>query len=292
MKWLAATNLCPESRGVLELVAWLGTHAEGSAGEDFRAVCVATDRDFFGVTEATRALVRERLDVALADTIRDSSASGVVAAHDVLLGSSVAQTLADEALRQHSVLVVGRRAERDSRRIVRLGGVVRRVLRQLTTPVAVVPADWQGEHAGRGPVLVAVDPSEPSLAAITFGERLAAELGRETQWVHVLPGVEELGVPYLASSQARERRREFQEAATRKLHDFLAARGRAPDRTRLVTGPPVEAILETADEVDAAVVVTGSRRLSAGERLLSASTGSELASVSPRVVAIVPPDLL
>ena len=277
---------------MLELVAWLGTHAEASADDDFRAVCVATDRDFFGVTDATRTQVGDRLRVALTDAIRDSSAQDIVAGHDVLVASSVARALADEALRRRSVLVVGRRAERESHKLVRLGGVVRRVLRQLTTPVVVVPADWRGEYAGRGPVLVAVDPTEPSLAAIAFGERLAAKLGREAQWVHVLPGVEELGVPYLASSQARERRREFQEANARKLHEFLAARGRAPHRTRLVTGPPVEAILETADEVDAAVSVTGSRRLSAGERLLSASTGSELASVSPRVVAIVPPDFL
>ena len=292
MRWLAATNLCPESRGVLELLAWLGTQAEGSADEDFRAVCVATERDFFGVADTTHDQISERLRVALTESIRDSPAQGVVATQDVITATSVARGLADEALRQRSVLVVGRRAERESRKLVRLGGVVRRVLRQLTTPVVVVPADWKGEHAGRGPVLVAVDPTEPSLAAIAFGERLAAELGREAEWVHVLPGVEELGVPYLASTQARERRREFHEAATRKLHEFLAARGRAPDRTRLVTGPPVEAILETADEADAAVIVTGSRRLSAGERLLSASTGSELASVSPRVVAIVPPDLI
>jgi len=289
MKWLAATNLCPESRGVLELVAWL--HGQDGESES-TAVSVATDRDLFGVTDATRTQIHERLGVALAESIKASPAQGLFGGQAVLTETSVARALANEALRRHSVLIVGRRAERESRRLVRLGAVVRRVLRQLATPVMVAPADWRAEHAGLGPVLVAIDPTEPSLAAIAFGERLADALGRRAEWVHVLPGVEELGVPYLASTQARERRRQFHEAATRSLHEYLSGRGRSPERVRLVTGPPVEAIVETADEVDAAVIVTGSRRLSAGERLLSASTGSELASVSPRIVAIVPPDLL
>ena len=292
MKWLAATNLRPESAGVLELAAWLHGNLRGGKPEDFHAVCVMVAGDFFGATESGRTEVAERLRVALREAVHDSPARGIMTEQDVLTEAPVARALADEALRRHAVLLVGRRAERESRRMVRLGGVVRRVLRQLTTPVVLAPADWRAEHAGAGPVLVAVDPTEPSLAAITFGERLAAALQRQTVWVHALPGVEELGVPYFASRQARERRREFHQAAEKALHEFLSARGHGPDRVRAVTGPPIESILETADELDAVMVVTGSRRLSATERLLSASTGSELAAVSPRPVAIVPPDLL
>ena len=47
---------------------------------------------------------------------------------------------------------------------------------------------------------------------------------------------------------------------------------------------------ELAEEMDAAVLVCGSRRLTVGERIFSASVGTELAALSKHPVAIVPPD--
>ena len=57
----------------------------------------------------------------------------------------------------------------------------------------------------------------------------------------------------------------------------------------LEEGPPVRVLVEAAQQRDACMLVTGSRRLGTVERLFLSSLGSELAASAPLPVAVVPP---
>lgn len=54
------------------------------------------------------------------------------------------------------------------------------------------------------------------------------------------------------------------------------------------SAPPPEGIVEVADEIDAAVIVIGSRRLSGARELLAGSLSHEVAEHAGRPVLIVP----
>ena len=56
-----------------------------------------------------------------------------------------------------------------------------------------------------------------------------------------------------------------------------------------VAGPTWEAVVDVGDEIDAAVIVTGSRQLTAGRELVEGSFSHEIARHAGRPVLIVPP---
>jgi nucleotide-binding universal stress UspA family protein len=56
-----------------------------------------------------------------------------------------------------------------------------------------------------------------------------------------------------------------------------------------VAGPTWEAVVDVADEIDAAVIVTGSRGLRGGRELFEGSLSHEIVRYAGRPVLIVPP---
>lgn len=289
MKWIAATNLLRDSQGAQQWLAWLNSQSGDVAAEHCTAVALASRSDYFTATPATERQIEERLAVRLDDALRIGETEGVVAHRVVKTVDSLSAALSAFAEERQSNLIIARRAPRDSDRLVRLGTTARRVIRRMTQPLVVVPSDWRGEHAGKGPVLVAVDPTEASLAAVTFGRKLAALLARPIELVFVLPGIEDFGLIYLASARAKELLREHEESAAKRFDAFVAAHGLADLPAHNARGAIVDALLSRSKEVDATCIVTGSRRLSVGERLLTASVGSDLAATCPQPVVIVPP---
>ncbi len=291
MKWLAATNLLADSNGVLELVSWLRDHLQPADEHRFSALAVVREGDYFTAPSHTLELISERLEVSLTRLIEGTSARGAFGEIDVRTAPSVAVELTEEARRNDAVLLIGRAAPRENNRLVRLGAVARRSIRRLTTPVVVTPPDWTAADAGRGPVLVAVDATAPSLGALRFAEQLASSLQRPHVAAHALLGLEGLGTSYLAPAEAMALRGRHKDAESQRLVDFLEQHGYGQLPLRSVSGPTINVLLDVAAEVDAVAIVCGSRRLSLGERLFSASVGSELAALAPLPVAIVPPDL-
>jgi nucleotide-binding universal stress UspA family protein len=57
----------------------------------------------------------------------------------------------------------------------------------------------------------------------------------------------------------------------------------------VVAGPTWQAVVDVADELDAAVIVTGSRGLAGGRELLEGSLSHDIARHAGRPVLIVPP---
>ncbi len=230
------------------------------------------------VEEATKAFVAQ------------SAASETIGSVQVVLSTDVATTLSETAGKDGATLLMGRKAPRENTSLVRLGRVARRTLRQLHSPTVVVPTDWTIASAGVGPVLVAVDATEPSLAALDFAEELASAVSRPLLAVHALQGPGGLGWATLPDADYLALRERHHREEAEKLVGYLSDNGRASVPVRTAIGPTVPAVLEVAEEVEATIVVCGSRQLTRTERLFTASVGGDLASFAALPVAVVPPD--
>ncbi len=289
MKWIVATNLRDDCLGALEFAAWLGEHAHEPGANPATALAVLRDRAgmFAGPDPAD---MLGRVEQATQAFVERSPASAAIGGVRAELSTDVARTLSQTAGHEGATLLLGRKAPRENRSLVRLGRIARRTLRQLHSPTVVVPTDWTAATAGVGPVMVAVDATEASLAALSFGEALATSVGRPLLAVQALQGPGGLGWATLPDADYVALRERYRREEADKLVSFLAEHGRASLTPRSEVGATVPALLEVADDVQAAMIVCGSRRLSRTERIFTASVGGELASFAPVPVAVVPPD--
>jgi nucleotide-binding universal stress UspA family protein len=134
-------------------------------------------------------------------------------------------------------------------------------------------------------IVVGVDGSESSLVAVDWAAGLAGLLDAEVVAAHALGLLEALGsddpVP---SFPHREEIRRLVETA------WCAAVDTARVRTRhvLQDGPAVNVLLAVADEVDADLIVVGSRGLGGYPQLLLGSTSTQVAQNGHRPGMIVP----
>jgi nucleotide-binding universal stress UspA family protein len=187
-------------------------------------------------------------------------------------------------------LVVGRQAPREGHHLLRLGRVARRLLRTLAGPVVVVPPDWDpASVSADGPVICASNVGDGAVAAARFAAELAHRLGRPLIIAYTVPIPEDYGANYIPAATRQKIAVESHAAGERELREWIADLG-LTDATPVVReGHVTEQVLRLARESHAALVVTGSRRLSTLERLLITSVGSELSATSPVPVVVVPP---
>jgi nucleotide-binding universal stress UspA family protein len=133
-------------------------------------------------------------------------------------------------------------------------------------------------------VLVGVNGSPASSAAIRYAAREADRLGTGIQLVHMVPNyVPTAPMLPLASSDLAGAGREILRAATTEAHKLLD-----PSRVTasLYAGPRIPTLLEMAEH--APLVVLGSRQRTAMDRLLTASTLGGVASRAACSVVAVP----
>lgn len=273
--WILGLDLHDKSRGALAFAAWLREVGE------LPIVGVHILEDW------VRALADEDPTPALlAEARRQVAAAGL----EEIDGLEVRQAEhATAGLLAACVsaggLVLGRAAATTSKAMFRLGRVARRVLRRLPCPVVVVPPDLTSVDIG--PILLATDLGPASEAATRFARELAVRCGHSVELMHVGEDrygdlIDELQPGWLA---ARERLR----AATREAVDRWAAAHDLGAVTRhVIHGDPIEAIITTATHRRAAMVVVGSRHLSAAGRVFSGSTASALAAFAGCPVCVVP----
>jgi nucleotide-binding universal stress UspA family protein len=158
---------------------------------------------------------------------------------------------------------------RDDRRVVKLGRVARRLLRNVPCPIIVVPAEL-GEGAQLdGPVIALTDLREHSAEAYRFAARLARESRRE------------LIALFVIDDQPRERHQV-------ELTAWTSACGLPADRHMVVRGDVVAAALTVANDHRAMILVTGFRPRSELAALLGRSVGRALAARTAVPIAIVP----
>lgn len=284
MRWIVGIDLLERSNGAVRMAAWLRGHYRGDSPAEFIAVHVVDERlrDSLKVMSEVTAKARETLASAaercgVPDPFTDVR---VVFAPSVEAGLARAVTAPGV-----DGLLIGRVAPRDGYRLVRLGSVARKVLRDLPAPVMVVPPDLADSAIGEGGIVLATDLDDMSVAAARFSIRLASELGREVIATHMDPardvGHDLLGDRTILAAWKPRR-------TTADLQQWVQEHQLAVGATRLVDDAVVEGLIAIAHHEKAAMLACGSRRLGTIDRIFTSSVGTDLARNAERPVLIVP----
>lgn len=289
--WIVGLDLRPTGQGALRFAHWL---AAASTADAPRFVGVhVLDEDML------RAALRyHHLDELLGGAreeaemvVRNAGATDVLSEVQVVQGVHAEKTLEQARAEHHADgLVVGRQAPREGHHLLRLGKVARRLLRTLAGPLVVVPPDWQPEAGdAQGPIVCATNLGDGAATAARFAEGMAKRLGRRLILVHSVPVPEDYGANYIPAATRKKIAAESQAAGERELAAWIAELGLEGATAIVREGHVTEQVLHVVRENDAAMVVTGSRRLSTLERMLLTSVGTDLAATSPCPVIVVPP---
>jgi nucleotide-binding universal stress UspA family protein len=135
-------------------------------------------------------------------------------------------------------------------------------------------------------IVLGIDGSGNSLDAVRWTTRLATALGAEVVAVHALGLLDQLEPdgPQVPTQPHRD------EIAAKARGDWITplAEAGVPHRCVLHDGNPVDVVLHVIDEVDADLVVLGSRGVGGSPALLLGSTSSQVAQQAPCPVTIVP----
>jgi nucleotide-binding universal stress UspA family protein len=138
-------------------------------------------------------------------------------------------------------------------------------------------------------IVVGVDGSTNSLAAVEWAAGMAQITGAEVVAVHAYGLLEHLQSPEEVSAQSHrdEIRRRFEA-------DWCAPLDRigVKSRRQLRDGSPVVVLLASAEDENADLIVVGSRGLGGYPELLLGSTSTQVAQSSKRPVTIVPDQCL
>ena len=146
----------------------------------------------------------------------------------------------------------------------------------------------------QGPVLVPVDFSPPSAAALAWAARMCGCISAPLLVLHVAHDPESAPGYYVRSKRKKHLRR-IEEAAAEMMEDFLAQVAEDNPKNKLlqgvesmlVHGLPVTRILEVADKVDASMIVMGSQGRTGLPHLLLGSKAERIAQLAQVPVTIV-----
>lgn len=254
MRWIVGVDLGARSRGALHFSRWLA-EATGARWEDaFVPVHVLHDehlRTVLRYHHLDEAVAAERaaLERTMAEVL-----PGVRAAIDVVQGTTIEDGL-DAACARHRAdgVIVSRAARRDSRRVLRLGSVARRLLRRLASPVIVVPPDLTASSVGTGPIVALSSLAPDSAPACRLARTIAEDARRDLALVHVVPGG--AGEP----ASRRDAAPSLGDGPELALARWAAEHEVWPDLTAVVAGEAAEAALAFAEARRASLVVSGAR---------------------------------
>jgi len=149
-------------------------------------------------------------------------------------------------------------------------------------------------HKKHRPILVPVDFSAYSKAALLCAAELAEMIGAPLAVLHV---VHDLGEApgYYAVKGRKEQLHRMEDVAADMLDEFMIEMRKAhPGRpvlenaeTRLVVGLPVNRILETAEKINARMIVMGSQGRTGLKHIMLGSKAEQVVNLSPIPVTIV-----
>jgi nucleotide-binding universal stress UspA family protein len=148
-----------------------------------------------------------------------------------------------------------------------------------------------------GPILVPVDFSASSEAALMQAVELASSLGRALMVLHVVHDPNSMPGYYSRALKKKQLSR-IEDGATEMLDEFLK-RVVAEHRdlknlkqldSMLVKGLPSSRIMEVADKLDASMIVMGSMGLSGWKHLLIGSVAEQVVRLAKVPVIVVKAD--
>ncbi len=278
MKWVLGVDALARSGGAIAFCDWL-VRAEAAVRIQPVHIVEATDGVIpAGNAEAFRVWSHAAAEKQLGARTWGSLSTLEAMPAEVGLTHALSDLDADG-------LVVGRRATRDGHQFVRLGRVARRLARELPVPLVVVPRDYAPDMESYDPILLCTDLSETSAEAARFARRLAKLLGRPLVAVHAVDSPAAVAA-YLPGEVWVTAHRDMHENARKQLDEWCDANDLGDAAQRVVDGPPEPAILGLAAELEAAIIVAGSRRMGSLERVFVASTASGLAA-SAKVPVVI-----
>ncbi|PRQ09694.1 universal stress protein [Enhygromyxa salina] len=284
--WTLGLDLREGAEGPLVFARWLRDQADLTLvpihviEPDQHRLLASAEKHEQAVALAEDALARTLERVGSSSPLEDVRMIEVGSPEDVLASAAL----------DSDGLIIGRLAPRGKDRLLRLGGVARRLLRRLPAPTIVVPPDTRAQNIGKGPIVLAADTHEDSVGAARFALRMAELLGRELILAHVVPMPYGWSIGYLPAESVKQVRADLRAGGERTLERWASQHGITGLRGVVTEGIVTEELGRLAKAEDALMLVTGSRKLNALERLFVTSVGSELSASAPCPVAVVPPD--
>jgi nucleotide-binding universal stress UspA family protein len=289
VKWAIGLDLRREGRGALAFVRWL---RERSAADAFTAVHVLE------VSPVLQAL-RDRdegidaIELAREAGLQELAAAGLSGVEGPIVLDASAP---DEGLENEienlgaDGLVIGRRGETHDNRLLRLGPIARRLLRRLPVPVVVVPPDLEVRRIGAGPIILATDLADDSLAAARFAKRVADTYGCQLVSMHVVPGSDAAAM-FVPAATIQQLYEQLGLDRHKDLEGWNRDAGLGEIPSIVAAGDVLARVIAVADNEHAPLVVTGSRLQSTVTRIFTASVGTTLAGYANCAVAVVPPSV-
>ena len=143
------------------------------------------------------------------------------------------------------------------------------------------------------PILAAVDFSPYSETALLWAGRAAKRFEVPLTVLHVVHDPSSAPGYYQHEKKRKKHLRRIEEAAGEMMEEFLERMSKRHPKllgnldARLVVGLPITRILEVAKEVDAQLIVMGSRGRTGLPHLLLGSKAEKVAQLSPIPVTIV-----
>jgi nucleotide-binding universal stress UspA family protein len=149
-------------------------------------------------------------------------------------------------------------------------------------------------HEKHHPILVPVDFSAYSEAALLCAAELADLIGAPLTVLHVVHDLGEAPGYYTVKGRKKQLHR-MEDVAAEMLDEFLLKMRKAHPKcqvlenakTLLVVGLPVNRILETAEKIQARMIVMGSQGRTGLKHIMLGSKAEQVVNLSPIPVTIV-----
>jgi nucleotide-binding universal stress UspA family protein len=277
MRWLVDLDPARQIDGNIELCRWIDARAADSKCEFVGVV----------ITEPDDPRVDEEILHEVQTILRRHEAQHLVTPSVVVRADeppSALQRLAEDRGR-FTGIIVGRRARKDARSIVRLGRIARAMVRASTLPVLVTPPDLRHGEVPSGPVLATTGHRDIDVEMAQHAHDVARALDLPFEVLHV-----DVRLTPLVAAHAAETERvcggTFGFTAVRdwcQAHDLHPARIEARATPELVS-----AVVVYARERNANMVAVGIRDESWLVRLLLPSCAPRPAADLDRPRSVVP----
>lgn len=235
------------------------------------------------IIERMEKEVRQNLDAVQSRARKE----GVECETVVRKGGETYKEIVDQAARNKSnVIVMGRRGRTGLKRLM-MGSVTARVIGLAPCNVLVVPQAAKLEFNN---IVVATDGSKYSAAAASEAIGLAKRNGSSLTVVSVVPS--EIATPTDIDFTMNQRdliaKKEMQGAEKNaKMVKEAAQKEGVNVRAFVMSGKPAEAIIQTAQEKKADLIVLGSHGRTGVEKLLMGSVAERVIVLSPFAVLAV-----
>ncbi len=149
------------------------------------------------------------------------------------------------------------------------------------------------DKAANRPILAAIDFSPFSETALLWAARAAKSFGVPLMALHVVHDPSSAPGYYQHEKKRKKHLKRIEEAAEEMMEEFLERMSKKHPKllgkldNRLVVGLPITRILEVAEDIDAQLIVMGSRGRTGLPHLLLGSKAEKVVQLSPIPVTIV-----